>query len=63
MRFPDALKRFPGAMTYPTRGNRLEQKDIDSVVICTADHHHAVIANWLFNRVRELIRDDGVLNG
>jgi GFO/IDH/MocA oxidoreductase family protein len=28
----------------------LEQKDIEAVVICTADHHHAFIANWALNR-------------
>ena len=28
----------------------LEQKDLDAVVICTADHTHAFIANWAMNR-------------
>jgi predicted dehydrogenase len=27
-----------------------EQKDIDAVVICTADHTHAFCANWAMNR-------------
>jgi predicted dehydrogenase len=49
-RFPDALKRFPGAKTYTDWRKCLEQKDIDAVVICTADHHHAFIANWALNR-------------
>ena len=28
----------------------LDQKDVEAVVICTADHHHAFIANWALNR-------------
>ena len=28
----------------------LDQKDIEAVIICTADHHHAFIANWAMNR-------------
>jgi predicted dehydrogenase len=28
----------------------LDQKDIEAVIICTADHHHAFIANWALNR-------------
>ena len=28
----------------------LDQKDVEAVVICTADHHHAFIANWAINR-------------
>ena len=49
-RFPDALKAFPKARTYTDWRKCLEQKDIDAVVICTADHHHAFIANWALNR-------------
>jgi predicted dehydrogenase len=48
--FPDALKRFPGAKTYTDWRKCLEQKDIDAIVICTADHHHAFISNWALNR-------------
>lgn len=48
--FADALKRFPGARTYTDWRKCLEQKDLDAVVICTADHHHAFIANWALNR-------------
>ncbi len=47
---PDALKRFPGATTYTDWRKCLDQKDLDAVVICTADHHHAFIANWALNR-------------
>jgi hypothetical protein len=49
-RFPDALKRFPKAKTYVDWRKCLEQKDIDAVVCCTADHTHAFIANWALNR-------------
>ena len=48
--FADALKRFPGAKTYTDWRKCLEQKDIEAVVICTADHHHAFISNWALNR-------------
>jgi predicted dehydrogenase len=48
--FPDALKHFPNAKTYTDWRKCLEQKDIDAVVICTADHHHAFISNWALNR-------------
>ena len=45
----------------PRRGSRrrkqyvdwrkcLDQKDIDAVVCCTADHTHAFVANWAMNR-------------
>ena len=50
-RFPDALKRFPGAKTYVDWRVMLDQqKDLDAIVICTADHTHAFIANWALNR-------------
>ena len=49
-RFPDALKRFPKAKTYVDWRKCLDQKDLDAVVICTADHTHAFIANWALNR-------------
>ncbi|MDF2440553.1 MAG: hypothetical protein JWN98_1537 [Abditibacteriota bacterium] len=49
-RFPEALKRFPNAKTYIDWRKCLDQKDLDAVVICTADHTHAFIANWALNR-------------
>ena len=49
-RFPDALKRFPGAKTYVDWRKCLDQKDLDAVVCCTTDHTHAFIANWALNR-------------
>lgn len=46
----EALKRFPNAKTHVDWRKCLEQKDIEAVVICTADHTHAFIANWALNR-------------
>lgn len=49
-RFAEALQRFPKAKTYVDWRQCLAQKDLDAVVICTADHHHAFISNWALNR-------------
>jgi predicted dehydrogenase len=49
-RFPEALAKFPGAKTYIDWRKCLDQKGIDAVVCCTADHTHAFIANWSLNR-------------
>ncbi len=49
-RFKEALQIFPKAKTYWDWRRMLDQKDIEAVVICTADHHHAFIANWALNR-------------
>ncbi len=46
----DAVKRFPKAKTYADWRPCLDQKDINAVVCCTADHTHAFIANWALNR-------------
>jgi predicted dehydrogenase len=46
----DALKTYPGAKTYIDWRKCLEQKDLDAVVCCTPDHHHAHIALWAMNR-------------
>ncbi len=43
-------KTFPGTKTYFDWRKCLEQKDINAVVCCTADHHHAFVANWCINR-------------
>src|SRR5687767_8592916 len=47
---PAAHKTFPGAKTHVDWRKCLEQKDIDAVVCCTPDHHHAHIAMWAMNR-------------
>jgi predicted dehydrogenase len=49
-RTKEALKIFPKAKTYYDWRPMLDQKDIEAVIICTADHHHAFIANWALNR-------------
>jgi len=43
-------QRFPKAKTYVDWRKCLEQKDLEAVVICTADHTHAFVANWAMNR-------------
>jgi predicted dehydrogenase len=49
-RTKEALQLFPNAKTYRDWRRLLDQKDVEAVVICTADHHHAFIANWALNR-------------
>jgi len=43
-------KRFPQAKTYVDWRQCLDQKGIDAVVCCTADHTHAFVGNWALNR-------------
>jgi len=43
-------KKFPGAKQYVDWRKCLDQKDIDAVVCCSADHTHAFVANWAMNR-------------
>jgi predicted dehydrogenase len=50
IRTKEALEIFPKAKTYWDWRRVLDQKDVEAVVICTADHHHAFIANWAINR-------------
>ena len=49
-RTKEALELFPKAKTYWDWRKLLDQKDVEAVMICTADHHHAFIANWAMNR-------------
>lgn len=49
-RTKEALEIFPKAKTYWDWRRVLDQKDVEAVIICTADHHHAFIANWALNR-------------
>src|SRR3569623_2060495 len=42
-RTKEGLELFPAAKTYSDWRRMLDQKDIEAVVICTADHHHAFI--------------------
>ena len=50
LRAKEVLEIFPKAKTYWDWRRMLDQKDIEAVIICTADHHHAFIANWAMNR-------------
>jgi predicted dehydrogenase len=50
LRTKEALQIFPKAKPYWDWRRLLDQKDVEAVVICTADHHHAFIANWALNR-------------
>ena len=50
LRTKEGLEIFPKAKTYSDWRQCLDQKNIDAVIICTADHHHAFIANWAINR-------------
>jgi predicted dehydrogenase len=43
-------ERFPKAKKYVDWRQCIEQKDIQAVVCCTADHTHAFVANWSMNR-------------
>ncbi|HEY3324602.1 MAG TPA: Gfo/Idh/MocA family oxidoreductase [Planctomycetota bacterium] len=43
-------KKFPNAKTYVDWRKAIEQKDLDAVVCCTADHMHPFVANWAINR-------------
>ena len=46
----EAAKKYPQAKTYVDWRKCLDQKDINAVVCCTADHTHAFVANWAMNR-------------
>lgn len=50
VRLQEGVKIFPGATTYTDWRRLLDQKDVEGIVICTPDHHHAFIANWAMNR-------------
>lgn len=50
LRTKEALALFPKAKTYFDWRRMLDQKDVEAVIICTADHHHAFLANWAMNR-------------
>jgi len=45
-----AGQKFPKAKKYSDWRKCLDQKDIDAVVCCTPDHHHAFISIWAMNR-------------
>ncbi len=50
IRTKEAAQVFPKAKVYWDWRRLMDQKDVEAVIICTADHHHAFIANWALNR-------------
>jgi predicted dehydrogenase len=49
-----AANKFPGAKKYVDWRKCLEQKDVEAVICCTADHTHAFVANWAMNRGKHI---------
>ena len=45
-----AAKKFPNAKHYTDWRQCLDQKDLQAVICCTADHTHSFVANWAMNR-------------
>jgi predicted dehydrogenase len=58
----EAAAKFPGAKTYVDWRKCLEQKDIDAVVCCTADHTHAFVTNWALNRGKHVYCEKPMAN-
>ena len=52
----------PNAKQYVDWRKCLEQKDIDAVVCCTADHTHAFVANWAMNRGKHIYCEKPLAN-
>ena len=52
----------PGAKQYVDWRKCLDQKDIDAVVCCTADHTHAFVANWAMNRGKHVYMEKPLAN-
>jgi predicted dehydrogenase len=55
-------KRFPNAKTYVDWRKCLDQKDVNAVVCCTADHTHAFVANWAMNRGQHMYCEKPLAN-
>ncbi len=58
----EAAKKHPGAKTYVDWRKMLDQKDIDAVICCTADHTHAFVANWAMNRGKHVYCEKPLAN-
>ena len=57
-----AAAKFPNATTYVDWRKCLDQKDLDAVVCCTADHTHAFVANWAMNRGKHIYCEKPLAN-
>lgn len=55
-------KKFPSAKTHVDWRRCLDQKDIQAVVCCTADHTHAFVANWAMNRGQHVYMEKPLAN-
>jgi predicted dehydrogenase len=55
-------KRFPNAQKHVDWRKCLDQKDLDAVVICTADHTHAFVSNWALNRGKHVYCEKPLAN-
>ena len=55
-------KKFPDAKQYVDWRKCLEQKDVEAVVCCTADHTHAFVANWAMNRGKHIYCEKPLAN-
>lgn len=55
-------ERFPNAKHYVDWRKCLDQKDIEAVVCCTADHTHAFVANWSMNRGKHIYCEKPLAN-
>ena len=57
-----AAPKFPGAKHYVDWRQCLDQKDVEAVVCCTADHTHAFVANWAMNRGKHIYCEKPLAN-
>jgi len=57
-----AAAKFPNAKQYVDWRKCLEQKDVEAVICCTADHTHAFVANWAMNRGKHIYCEKPLAN-
>ena len=57
-----AARKFPKAKQYVDWRECLDQKDVEAVVCCTADHTHAFVANWAMNRRKHIYCEKPLAN-
>ena len=55
-------QKFPKAKQYVDWRQCLEQKDIEAVICCTADHTHAFVTNWTMNRGKHIYCEKPLAN-
>ena len=57
-----AARKFPKATQYVDWRKCLEQKDVEAVICCTADHTHAFVANRAMNRGQHIYCEKPLAN-